>query len=94
MGSLSAFLVKEIARLPTVRILWRHPVHDAGQDEINAWATVSEGEEEPKRFEADFIIGCDGGQSAIRRILFGRDFPGFTWPLQMVAVNVSTVVLF
>ena len=39
-------------------------------------------------FEADYVVGCDGANSTIRRGLFGDDFPGRTWDQQIVATNV------
>lgn len=70
-------------------ILWKHKVIDVGQDEKKAWIDV-EAPEGKKRLEADYIIGCDGANSAVRRALFGNDYPGFTWDAQIIATNVST----
>jgi 3-(3-hydroxy-phenyl)propionate hydroxylase len=33
----------------------------------------------PERFEADWVIGADGGRSAVRKCA-GVDFEGYTWP--------------
>ena len=41
-----------------------------------------------QRMEGDFVLGCDGGGSVVRKGLFGKSFPGYTWPMQLVAVNV------
>lgn len=42
-----------------------------------------------EKFSADYIVGCDGASSQIRRSLFGNlDFPGRTWDEQIVATNV------
>ncbi|KAH8758326.1 FAD binding domain-containing protein [Diaporthe sp. PMI_573] len=67
-------------------ILWRHKVVDVGQDEKKAWIDV-ETPEGNKRLEADYVIGCDGANSAVRRALFGNDYPGFTWDAQIIATN-------
>lgn len=69
-------------------ILWKHKVVDVGQDEKKAWIDV-ETPDGNKRLEADYIIGCDGANSAVRRALFGNDYPGFTWDAQIIATNVS-----
>ena len=43
-----------------------------------------------KRYEADIVVGCDGGNSGVRRLMFGKNnFPGFTWDEQIVATNVG-----
>jgi 2-polyprenyl-6-methoxyphenol hydroxylase-like FAD-dependent oxidoreductase len=73
----------------TSTIEWQHKVTSIGQDKDKAWVVV----ETPtglKQLEADYIIGCDGANSQIRRSLFGDlTFPGKTWDEQIVATNVS-----
>lgn len=69
-------------------ILWKHKVVDVGQDEKKAWIDV-EAPDGKKRLEADYIVGCDGANSAVRRALFGNEYPGFTWDAQIIATNVS-----
>lgn len=42
-----------------------------------------------KSHEADYIVGCDGANSIVRRNLFGdMVFPGFTWDKQIVATSM------
>ncbi|KAH8886972.1 FAD binding domain-containing protein [Thozetella sp. PMI_491] len=67
-------------------IQWEHKVVDIGQDDGKAWAEV-ETKEGTKTIEADYIVGCDGANSQIRKCLFGNDFPGFTWDSQIIATN-------
>lgn len=69
-------------------IRWRHKVVDVGQDADKAWADV-ETPDGNKRIEADYVVGCDGANSAVRRALFGSEYPGFTWDEQIIATNVS-----
>ncbi|GAB1317055.1 hypothetical protein MFIFM68171_07265 [Madurella fahalii] len=39
--------------------------------------------------EADYVVGCDGANSIVRRRLFGDEvYPGYTWKEQIVATNV------
>ncbi|OBR11866.1 FAD binding domain-containing protein [Colletotrichum higginsianum IMI 349063] len=67
-------------------ISWQHRVVGLGQDDDRAWVDV----ETPggkKRVEADYIIGCDGANSAVRKGLFGDEYPGWTWDQQIVATN-------
>lgn len=72
------------------RLLFGHEVVAIGQDAGRAWVDVRTPEgEEMKRFEADYVVGCDGANSKIRRELFGDRFHGFTWDKQIVATNVS-----
>jgi 2-polyprenyl-6-methoxyphenol hydroxylase-like FAD-dependent oxidoreductase len=67
---------------------WQHKVVSIEQDDGKAWAEV-ETPEGPKRIEADYIVGCDGANSTVRKSLFGDEFPGFTWDAQIVATNVG-----
>lgn len=70
-------------------ISWRHRVVDTGQDENQAWVDAQvDGSDEPVRIYGDYVVGCDGGKSAVRKSLFGDEFPGFTWDRQIVATNV------
>ncbi|KAI5923931.1 FAD binding domain-containing protein [Camillea tinctor] len=69
----------------TVR--WRHRVVDTGQDEDGAWVHV-ETPEGRRQIFADYVVGCDGATSQVRKSVFGDEFPGFTWDKQIVATNV------
>lgn len=74
-------------------IKWQHKVVSIGQDDKKAWVDA----ETPNgtvRVEADYIVGCDGANSIIRRSLFGDEYPGFTWDKQIVATNVRHLTLF
>ncbi|TLD39257.1 FAD/NAD(P)-binding domain-containing protein [Venturia nashicola] len=72
-----------------IEIKFQHRVANIGQDEEKAWADVEVGEEKKYvRFEADYIVGCDGATSAVRRSLFGRDWPGQTFDCQFIVQNV------
>ena len=70
------------------KISWKHKVVGVGQDEKQAWVDV-ETPEGNKKVYGDYIVGCDGANSAVRKSLFGDEFPGFTWDQQIVASNVS-----
>jgi 3-(3-hydroxy-phenyl)propionate hydroxylase len=41
---------------------------------------------EPKTIEASWLVGADGGHSAVRKAL-GIEFQGFTWPEQFLVVS-------
>lgn len=68
-------------------VKWLHKVLDVGQDADKAWVDV-ETPDGTSRIEADYIVGCDGANSGVRRALFGDEFPGFTWDAQIIATNV------
>ncbi|KAK4040452.1 hypothetical protein C8A01DRAFT_15696 [Parachaetomium inaequale] len=54
-----------------------------------AWVRVEKEGGGSEVREADYVVGCDGANSMVRRKLFGEMvFPGFTWDRQIVATNV------
>ncbi len=88
LDKLGTLLLERIKEQPTISLKYRHRIIDVGQNAEVAWVDV-ETPEGKKRLEANYIIGCDGASSQIRRSLFS-EFPGKTWEQQIVATNVST----
>ena len=87
LDDLDKLMLEEVTTKYRGKIHWKHKVVSLGQDAEKAWVDA----ETPTgtvRFEADYIVGCDGANSQIRRSLFGEEFPGFTWDKQIVATNV------
>ncbi|KAH7137037.1 putative monooxygenase [Dactylonectria estremocensis] len=87
LNHLTSILEEHLSKEPSATILWNHKVLGVGQDTSQAWADV----ETPTGIQvlkADYVVGCDGANSQIRRSLFGDgDFPGKTWDEQIVATN-------
>jgi 2-polyprenyl-6-methoxyphenol hydroxylase-like FAD-dependent oxidoreductase len=78
------------------QVSWEHRVLDVQQNESKVWVKVQTPTEKEKVIEADYVVGCDGANSVVRKCLFGENFednfPGFTWnQKQIVATNVSNV---
>ncbi|KAG5989480.1 hypothetical protein E4U43_004491 [Claviceps pusilla] len=81
-----------------VTLLFKHRVIGVEQDATSASATIEVGhgggeneEHEANkiiRLTADYVVGCDGGQSRVRKILFQRNWPGETFPTQLLVQNV------
>ncbi|GME22114.1 FAD binding domain containing protein [Neofusicoccum parvum] len=102
LDGLGRLLVEHLERVGrergNVKIRWGARVTGVGEEGGKAWADVEfdgegEGMGEEKgrkeRFSADYVVGCDGASSAVRRQLFGeKGFPGRTWDEQIVAANV------
>lgn len=82
-------IVKEhLDKLPNVEVKWRHKVVRIDQDERDARVVVETPMGE-QTLAADYVVGCDGANSQVRRSLFGDwEFPGRTWDEQIVATNV------
>ncbi|KAJ4414865.1 hypothetical protein N0V82_007658 [Gnomoniopsis sp. IMI 355080] len=87
LDELLPIMSAHLAKCPAGTVLFEHEVLGIGQDQGKAWVDVKTPEGE-KRMEADYVVGCDGANSKIRRELFGDSFPGFTWDKQIVATNV------
>ncbi|KAL1642720.1 hypothetical protein SLS58_005224 [Diplodia intermedia] len=93
LDELGALLVESLEGCGNVRVVWGARVVGVGEEEGRAWVDVEVGEGEGKkrveRRYADYVVGCDGAGSAVRRRLFGeKEFPGRTWDEQIVAANV------
>ena len=85
---LGKLLYKHVLQEPLAKVSWSHEVTGTGQNEREAWIDVKT-PKGSKRLQADYIVGCDGATSMIRRCAFGSDSPGKTWEVQTVATNVS-----
>ncbi|KAF2815573.1 FAD/NAD(P)-binding domain-containing protein [Mytilinidion resinicola] len=73
LDKLVMILKRHLDQRSKVEILFDHEVKTKGGE---------------RRFAAQYIIGCEGANSKIRRSLFGDwEFPGFTWDKQVVATN-------
>ncbi|KAK0713577.1 FAD binding domain-containing protein [Lasiosphaeria miniovina] len=86
MQDLDQLMLDEATQKHGATISWEHKVVGLGQDADKAWVDV-ETPAGSTRVEADYIVGCDGANSQIRRSLFGDEFPGFTWDAQIIATN-------
>ncbi|KAJ5654498.1 hypothetical protein N7490_001501 [Penicillium lividum] len=87
LDQLGELLYEHIQREPTAQVKWSHRVVRIGQDEQQAWVEV-ETLTGLQRSEADYVIGCDGASSTVRRELFGSEYPGETLNAQIIATNV------
>lgn len=90
LNSLTRLIMEHFEKQPKAELRWSHKVTaNIGQNDKNAWVMVETPSGEQK-FEADYIVGCDGANSQIRRALYGEmGFPGRTWDEQIVATNAS-----
>jgi 2-polyprenyl-6-methoxyphenol hydroxylase-like FAD-dependent oxidoreductase len=89
LNRLGGILQRHLVTCPTVEIRFNHKVVGLGQDGDRAWV-VADTPDGMRSLEAEYIVGCDGANSQVRRSLFGEmEFPGFTWEEQVVATNVS-----
>ena len=86
---LTAIIQEAVEEDKLTEILWGHEVVELGQDEESAWVDVQTANAK-SRLSAKYIVGCDGGSSTVRRMLFGKDaMKGFTWEKPLVTIDVS-----
>ncbi|KAH6679065.1 hypothetical protein B0J14DRAFT_685967 [Halenospora varia] len=87
LDRLGKILYSHLQAQSGVDVLWQHKVTSIHQSEEKAYVEV-ETAAGTKMLEADYVVGCDGANSQIRRALFGDwNFPGRTWDEQIVATN-------
>jgi len=82
---LTPILFDRLARFPHATVRFGARVADVGQDADRVWvdAETASGAE---RFEGAWLVGADGGRSAVRKAV-GVEFEGFTWPERFVVVS-------
>jgi 3-(3-hydroxy-phenyl)propionate hydroxylase len=85
---LAEVLTKKCAEFPTTKILFGHALTGLEQDENGVKLKATKLDGEVVEFEADWVVGADGGKSATRKLI-GLTLDGFSWDKEaFVAVNV------
>lgn len=88
LDRLGRLMLRNIVAEPMAEVKWSHKVVTIDQDEKEARVHV-EGPNGKETYAGDYVVGCDGANSQIRRSLFGDlEFPGETLQYQIVATNV------
>lgn len=93
LDKLCKLVYEHIEKQPNCQVRFSHKVLSIDQSESSAEVLVKIPDGTEVTMKADYIIGCDGARSQIRRSLFGDNFPGRTWDEQIVATNVSILLL-
>ncbi|KAL3417300.1 FAD binding domain-containing protein [Phlyctema vagabunda] len=89
LNLLGEILLVHAERDELIDVRWQSRVASVAQDGTQAWAVLKADDGTETRVAADYICGCDGANSQVRRTLFGdKNFPGKTWDAQIVATNV------
>jgi 2-polyprenyl-6-methoxyphenol hydroxylase-like FAD-dependent oxidoreductase len=88
LNMLGEVLLRHCEANENVEVRWNKKVVDVGSDSKEAWALVKNEDGQEEMWTADYICGCDGANSAVRKSLFGNEFPGKTWDAQIIATNV------
>ncbi|TVY82964.1 FAD-dependent monooxygenase terC [Lachnellula suecica] len=88
LNLLGKVLLDHAEKNTNITIKWNHNVVGVGQDDTSAWAIVRAEDGTETKYSGDYLSGCDGANSQVRKSLFGESFPGKTWDAQIVATNV------
>ena len=85
---LTPLLYSRLMRFPHAEVRFSHTVTKVEQnaDRVTVSTQTPDGQE--ARFESDWLVGADGGRSAVRRCI-GAELEGFTWPERFVVIGTS-----
>ena len=81
---LANMAIARLRALPNAEVRMGTNVVEVSQSDSQAVVKVESGAE----FSADYVIGCDGGRSAVRKAL-GIEFEGFTWPERFLVITTK-----
>ena len=87
LNLLAELIIEELVEMPNVKIHWSHRVVNVSQNEEQAWLEIDHLNGQQIMY-ADFVVGCDGARSGVRKALLGKEFSGYTWDRQIVTTNV------
>ncbi|KAK5674334.1 hypothetical protein LTS10_012918 [Elasticomyces elasticus] len=89
LGELGQVMLEAVQRQPRATILWNHKVARIEQNESSVTTFLCPKDGPEVTVQGDYLVGCDGANSQVRRSLFGDlNYPGRTWDAQIVATNV------
>jgi 3-(3-hydroxy-phenyl)propionate hydroxylase len=73
--------IARLRAMPNAQVRMATKVLEIAQDATGATVQTESGE-----LRADYVIGCDGGRSTVRKSL-GIEFEGFTWPERFLVIT-------
>ena len=80
---LAAMALARLREMSNARVLLGQKMLSLVQDESSVTVKTAN-----DQFKADFLIGCDGGRSAVRKSL-GIEFEGYTWPERFLVITTK-----
>jgi 3-(3-hydroxy-phenyl)propionate hydroxylase len=83
-----AELYKGLDRFDHVEVAWGHPMTSITETADGVTVEVSPADSEPRKINARYVVGCDGGRSATRRLM-GVSFDGTTSSTRWLVVDIA-----
>jgi len=80
---LANMAIKRLRCMPNAEVLLDCAVSGISQDERQVKVAAGE-----RQFAADYVIGCDGGRSTVRKCL-DIEFEGYTWPERFLVITTQ-----
>jgi len=80
---LANMAIERLRAIDGSRVLMGEPVVSLAQDEKQVTVKTKNAS-----FSADYVIGCDGGRSTVRKEL-GIEFEGYTWPERFLVITTK-----
>jgi 3-(3-hydroxy-phenyl)propionate hydroxylase len=84
---LTPIIFDKLKQCENAEVRFSHDVADVSQsaDEVTVIAETPGG---TRKFGAEWLVGADGGRSAVRKCM-GVEFEGFTWPERFVVASTT-----
>ena len=82
--AMATMALERLLKLPNATVLFRHGVTDVAVEGDHA-AVTAQTEGGPVKFQVPYVVGADGGNSAVRRSL-GIRFQGTTYPDRYISL--------
>lgn len=77
--------LRRLSGMSSAQVRLGTSVTDVSQDADSVYI-IAEGAEGAERHEFDYLIGCDGGRSTVRKCL-NVEFEGYTWPERFLVLT-------
>lgn len=85
---LTPLLYARLKKYPHAKVVFSNAVTKVEQTSDKVAVTTSTPDGVEERFEADWLVGADGGRSVVRRCI-DAELEGFTWPERFVVIGTS-----
>src|SRR3981189_2259858 len=80
---LANMAIERLRRMPNAEVLLGCAVSGISQDEKQVMVIAGE-----RHYVADYVIGCDGGRSTVRKQI-DIEFEGYTWPERFLVITTQ-----